>query len=156
MVPACRLPSSSLFLSLDLALTFPSERASIKADPRPSVLKSGRRWLHETKAIKVAAQKGGLPVRSCDLSDLTLPGCSAPVIPRPSVRGGFLALMEDGGFISIDETLLFCCDSISGEASPVAGTHVSERSQAFSPERSIMLITPCKQADFVGGLPGFR
>ena len=51
MVPACRLPSSSLFLSLDLALTFPSERASLKAAPRPSVLKSGRRWLHETKAI---------------------------------------------------------------------------------------------------------
>ena len=95
-------------------------------------------------------------MRSCDRSDLTLPGCVARVIPRPSAQGGLLALMEDGGFTSIDETSPFCRDSISGEASPIVGTPVAEWSQAFSPKRSIMLITPCKQADFVGGLPGFR
>lgn len=35
--------------------------------------------------------------------------------PQALGRGGFPALVEGWAFVSIDETLLFCSDAISGE-----------------------------------------
>lgn len=59
------------------------------------------------------------------------------------------------GFLSIDKTSLFSSILFQEKASSGVGTPASEWSQASPPART-MLITPCKQADFVGGLPGFR
>lgn len=44
-------PAPTAFRSADLALASPSEGASRKAAPRPSILEIGRRCLHEAHVI---------------------------------------------------------------------------------------------------------
>lgn len=45
------------------------------------------------------------------------PGLAASHPPAPA-PGDFSALVRGRAFVSVDKTLLFCSDSISGEATP--------------------------------------
>lgn len=65
------------------------------------------------------------------------------------------ALSDDRGLNSIDKTFLICSILFQEKASPCSRLSCLHVEPGLFPTR-IMLITPCKQADFVGGLPGFR
>lgn len=79
IVPTCCLPSPSVFLSLDLALSCPPRKGIWKGSPRPSVLNIVEGGCRRQSDLN--SPEGWRAVHSCGfsrLSDLTLGGHSAP------------------------------------------------------------------------------